>query len=100
MSRPSNASRNGSQRRWSPHPPTAPGIFLFCPYQGAPLERFVVEQDTGRLRASHIGEGDWRPVRAMTGWWCREDESTGYTRQTMESDDGPEPDLMRLEWLL
>lgn len=63
------------------------------------MERFVVEHRHGRLRASHIGEGDWRAVRSMMGWWCQEDESTGYRRQSMESDDD-DPELLTLEWLL
>lgn len=44
-------------------------------------------------------------VRSMIGWWCREEDSTGYTHHNMESGDGmpsddAAPDLMHLEWLL
>ena len=91
------ASRGADVRRWSPSPPSVPGIYLFCNQQGWPASRLLVEPRFGRLAARVIGEDEWVHVRAMNGWWCLEEERR-VEKQFMETD-GADFRLVRLDWL-
>ena len=93
-----SARRRADAGRWSPSPPSVPGIYLFCARQGYPVSRLLVEPRFGRLAARGIGEEEWAYVRAVNGWWYLEEERI-VERQIMLTD-GSEPDVMRLDWLL
>ena len=93
----SQANGSPGRWRWSPYPPTVPGIYLYCKHQGAPVTRMIVEWWYGKLAARPIDGDESAPVRRMTGWWYLE-EAVIPEKQVMETE-GADAGLLELEWL-